>query len=183
MNQLSDAARKIDHRSADAAKETAKSATVAAKDVAGVVEDVAREVTNATKDAAKRATNTAKDTYKSATLKAGDALESSRAYVRRNPVPVILGVIAFGAAIGSMLAMARRKSTFSERYADEPLVALREAILGALAPVAQRVHMGYDSARDGAEKAMDRVHRFGPGRTGNSFSDQIGRLGNNLKFW
>ena len=55
-----------------------------------------------------------------------------------------------------------------------------EAFLGALAPVAQRVHDGYDSARDGAGKMLDRVHG---GHAGSSISDQIGRIGNNLKFW
>lgn len=77
----------------------------------------------------------------------------------------------------------QRKSTFGERYVDEPLIAAREAIMGALAPVAQSVHRGYDSARHGAEKALDRAHRFHPGRKSNSFSDRIGRVGNNLKFW
>jgi hypothetical protein len=86
-------------------------------------------------------------------------------------------------AIGYMVMMIRRKSTFGERYADEPLVAVREAILGALAPVTQRVHKGYDSARDGAGKAMDRAYGFDSGRTVNSLSHQIGRIGNNLKFW
>jgi hypothetical protein len=121
--------------------------------------------------------------YHSATLKAEDTLVTSREYVRRNPVPVVLGAIAFGVAIGYTLMMARRKPTFGERYADEPLVAVREAILGALAPVTQRVHKGYDSARDGAGKVMERVHHFGPGHTVESFSDRIGRIGNNLKFW
>lgn len=183
LNQLPEAAREIARRAADAAREAAQRTTVAAQDATGVVEGLAKEVTNATKDAANRTTDTAKDMYKSAALKARDTLATSKEYVRRNPVPVVLGAIAFGAAIGYMLMMARRKPTFSERYADEPLIAVREAILGALAPVAQRVHEGYDSARDGAGKVMDRVHGFDPRRTCNSFSDQIGRIGNNLKFW
>lgn len=183
MNQLSEAAREIAYRAGDAAREIAQRATFAAKDVTGAVDDVVGDVTNATKDAAKRATDTAKDMYQSAALKAGETLATSKEYVRRNPVPVVLGAIAFGAAVGYMLMMARRKPSFSERYADEPLVAVRDAVLGALAPVAQRVHKGYDSARDGAGKVMERVHGFGPGRNVESFSDQIGRIGNNLKFW
>lgn len=145
--------------------------------------EIARRAADAAKESANRATDTAKEMYQSATLKARDTLATSKEYVRRNPVPVVLGAIAFGAAIGCMLMMARRKPTFGERYADEPLVAVREAILGALAPVTQRVHEGYDSARDGAGKAMDRVHCFGTGLTGNSFSHRMGRIGNNLKFW
>ena len=183
MSQLPEAAREIARRAADTAKETAQRATAIAMDVTGVVEDMAGDVTDATKDAARHATAAAKDMCQSAALKAGEALETSKEYVRRNPVPVVLGAIAFGAALGYLLMMARRKPTFSERYADEPLIAVREAVLGALAPAAERVHRGYDSARNGVGKVVDRVHSFGPGRAGDSFSDHIGRIGNNLKFW
>lgn len=182
-NQLSEAAREAARRAADAAKEASQKASVVARDVTGVVQDVAKEVAYATKDAAHRATDTARGIYQSATQKAGGTLATSKEYVRQNPVPVILGAIAFGAALGYLLMMARRKPTFSERYADEPLAAVREAIMSALVPVAQRVHEGYDAARDGAGKVVDRVHRFGSGRTSDSLSDQIGRIGNNLKFW
>jgi hypothetical protein len=82
-----------------------------------------------------------------------------------------------------MLMMARRQPTFRERYVDEPLDAAHKAILAALAPVAHRLHEGYDSARDGAGRAMDRVHRFNPGRTVDSLSEQVARAGSNLKFW
>jgi ElaB/YqjD/DUF883 family membrane-anchored ribosome-binding protein len=183
VNQLPVAAREVARSAADAARETAQKASATAKDVADVVEDAAGNVTDATKDTARCATDTAKDIYQSAALKAGETLATSKEYVCRNPVPVVLGAVAFGAALGYILIMARRRPTFSERYADEPLTAVREAILGAFAPVAQRVHKGYDSARDGAEKVMDRVQSFGPGRASDSFSDQIGRFGNNLKFW
>lgn len=163
--------------------EASNKAATAAKDVAGAVEDIAEDAAAATKNAAESVAGTAKDVYQSAAVKAGETLSTSKEYVRRNPVPVVLGAVAFGMAIGYMLMMARRKPTFGERYADEPLVAVREAIRGALAPVTQRLHQGYDSAREGAEKALDRMHRVGSGRRASSLSDQIGRVGNNLKFW
>ena len=183
MNHLPEAAREVASRTADAARETAQRAAATARDITRDVENVAGEATHATKDAAKHATDTVKDMYHSAAEKAGDRLTTCKDYVHRNPVPVVLGAVAFGVALGYMLMMARRRPTFGERYADEPLAAVREAILGALAPVAHSVHKGYDSARDGAEKAMDRVHSFSPGRTADSLSHQIGRIGNNLKFW
>jgi len=212
MNQLPEAAREIAGQATDVAEETAKRATVAAKDVTGAVRDAAKDVTDAakdayktlsskveegagrtkeyaqhavdaTKDAAHHATGSAKDMYQSAALKAEDTLSTSKEYVRQNPVLVVVGALAFGAAIGCMLMMARRHPTFRERYVDEPLDSAREAILAALAPVAQRLHEGYDSARDGAGKAMDRAHRFNPERTVDSLSRQIGRVGSNLKFW
>ncbi len=182
-SELSEAAGKIGRRAADAARETARTATDAARNLAGTVEDVAGDVADATRDAANRATETAKEMYQSAALRAGDALATSENYVRRNPVPVVLGAIAFGAALGYLLLAPRRKPTFSERYSDEPLAAVREAILEALAPVTQRVHKGYDSARDGAGRVMDRVHHAGSGHAVESISDQIGRIGSHLKFW
>jgi ElaB/YqjD/DUF883 family membrane-anchored ribosome-binding protein len=160
MNQLPEAAREIPRRTADAARDLTRD-----------VENVVGEITNATKDAARCATDTVKEMYHSAAEKAGDTLATSKEYVRRNPVPVVLGAVAFGVTLGYLLMMARRRPTFGERYADEPLVAVREALLGALAPVAHSVHKRYDSARDGAGRAAD------------SLSHQIGRIGNNLKFW
>lgn len=204
-SQRPEAATEIARHAAEVARETFQRATAVAKDATGDVEDIAhdtyrtlsskveegvertkeyaQQAVDVPRDTANHATDVAKDIYQSAALKAGDTLATSKEYVRRNPVPVVLGAIAFGAAIGYMLIMVRRKPTFGERYVDEPLLAVREAILGALAPVAHSVHKGYDSARDGTEKAMNQVHRFGAGRSGYSISDQIGRIGNNLKFW
>jgi len=149
-NQLSETAREIARRAAETAKENANRTAAAARKAASAIGDTA-----------------------------GDTLTTSQEYVRRNPVPVVLGAIAFGAAIGYLLMTARRKPTIGERCAGEPMVAVREAILAAFAPVAQRVHGGYDSVRDGAGKVMDSA----PGRNGRSLAHQIGRIGNNLKFW
>jgi ElaB/YqjD/DUF883 family membrane-anchored ribosome-binding protein len=156
----------------EAAGEVAQTAADTVKDLAGTVED-------ATKDAGERA----KDLYHTAALKAGETLATSKEYVRRNPVPVVLGAVAFGLALGYLLVKARRTPLFGDRHADEPLVAVREAVLGALAPVKQRVHKGYDTAREGAGKIMGGLHDFSSGRAGVSLPDQIGRIGNNLKFW
>jgi ElaB/YqjD/DUF883 family membrane-anchored ribosome-binding protein len=148
-----------------------------AGDLAGEAVDKAGAATDELTDAAKRAADTARVFCHSAAGKAEATLALSKEYVRRNPVPVFLGAIAVGAAMGYMVMMARRKQTFGERYADDPMTAVRDSVLGAFAPVARRVHRGYDSALEGAGKA---IHRFGPG---NSFSHRIGRIGNHLKFW
>ncbi len=194
MNQLPEAARQIARQATDIAEETAHRATGAAKDayrtLSSNVEDgvertkeYAQHAVDVTKDAGHRVTDTAKDLYQSAALNAEDSLATAKEYVRQNPVLVVAGALAFGAAIGCMLMMARRQPTFRERYVDVPLDSVREAILAALAPVTQRLHEGYDSARDGAGKAMDRVNHFHPGRTVDSLAGQIGRVGSNLKFW
>lgn len=143
-------------------------------------EDTAQKAIHVTNDAAHRATETAKEIFQSAALRAEDTLATSKDYLRRNPVPVVLGAIAIGAAIGYILMSARRKPTFGERFADVPLTSVRDALIAALTPVAQNVHEGYDTARDRVEKAM---HRYAPGSSGGHFSDRLCRVGNNLKFW
>lgn len=132
---------------------------------------------------AQRATDKASEMYESAAQRAEDTLTTSKDFVRRNPVPVVLGALAIGAAIGYLIVRGRHKPTFGERFADEPLASVREVILSALAPVSQRVHDGYDSARDGVGNVLDRVSHFHPRRVTDSLSDRIGRVGSNLKFW
>lgn len=167
--QAPEIASNISWRAGDTASEAADRAGAAT-----------HELTDATKDAARRVADTAKEFYHLSAVKAEETLAVSKEYVRRNPVPVLLGAVAVGAAIGYLVMTSRRKPTFGERYAEEPMVAVRDAILGALAPVTQRVHSGYDSAMDGAGKAM---HRLGSGRAAHSFSGRMGRIGENLKFW
>lgn len=145
--------------------------------------ELAQSAADNVKDITKTVESATKDLYQSTTCKAGETLATSKEYVRRNPVPAVLGAVAFGVAIGYLLMKARRRPLLGDRHSDEPLLAAREAILGALAPVSQRVQRGYDSAREGAGKVMDGLHHMGSGRSEASLSDQIGRIGNNLKFW
>lgn len=126
----------------------------------------------------------AEDACQMMSAKVEDTVNRTKAYVRQNPVPIVLGALAFGAALGYLIVMTRREEpTLRERFVDEPLHTARNAIYAALAPVAQRLHKEYNSARDGAGKAMDKLHRSQPSRTVDSWSDQIGRVGSNLKFW
>lgn len=116
--------------------------------------------------------------------KIDDTVSRTKDYVRQNPVPVILGALAFGAALGYTIVMARREEpTFRERFADEPLQTAREAIYAVLAPVAHRLHDGYGSARQGAEKALDKLQGRQPVNTVESWFNQLGRVSSNLKFW
>ncbi len=158
-------------------KEAAQHATDAAK-------QAVHQATDAVKDGAQHATDAAKDMCHTMSIKLEDTMVRTKEYVRQNPVPVVLGALAFGAALGYMVVMARREEpTFRERYVDEPLHSARDAIYAAFAPVARRIHDEYDSARDGAGKAMDRLHRYHPSRTVDSWSDQLRRVSSNLKFW
>jgi len=190
VSQISEAAREAARKSADIAHDATDAAREAGHKLSSRVDEgvertkeYAHDAIDATREAAHRASDKAADIYQSATLKAEDTLATSREYVRQNPLSVVLGAVALGAAIGYLVVSARRKPTFGERFADEPLGSIREAILASLAPVARSVHDGYDSARDGMGKAMDRAHRFSPGDAVDSISDRIGRVGSNLKFW
>lgn len=145
--------------------------------------DLAQSAVDNAKEMAKTVENVTKDLCQSTTAKAEETLAISKEYVRRNPVPVVLGAVAFGVALGYLLVKTQRRPMFGARYPDEPLLAVRDAVLGALAPVSQRFHKGYDSARESAGKVVDGLHHIGQGRADGSISDQIGRIGNNLKFW
>ncbi|MEY4483729.1 MAG: hypothetical protein RL693_1181 [Verrucomicrobiota bacterium] len=116
--------------------------------------------------------------------KVDDTVSRTKAYVDQNPLPVMLGALAVGAALGYVLVMARREEpTMRERFRDEPLNTAREAIYAVLAPVASRLHEGYDSTRENAGKIMSKLHRTPPARTVDSWFDQLGRVSSNLKFW
>ncbi len=145
--------------------------------------EIARQAPDDVRDVANRATRTAKEMYQSAAWQTEDALATTKDYVRRHPVPMVLGVLTFGVVLGYALATARQKPTFGERYAAEPLAALREAVLSALAPVSQGAHKGYGSALDGAGKAIDRINRLSSKKASGSLPRQMGRIGNTLKFW
>lgn len=117
--------------------------------------------------------------------KVDDSVSRTKAYVRENPVPVILGAFAIGATLGYMMALTRRgeEPTFRERLTGEPLQTARETIYAVLAPVASRIHERYDSTRERAAKAMSKLQHTPSARTVDSWFDQLGRVGSNLKFW
>ncbi|MES2920924.1 MAG: hypothetical protein V4819_05235 [Verrucomicrobiota bacterium] len=41
--------------------------------------------------------------------------------IRQNPVPVVVGAVAFGIAIGYLIVAGRHTPTFQERYVNAPL--------------------------------------------------------------
>jgi hypothetical protein len=94
-----DPAEEIGCQAAEIAGETFSKAARATKALTSTVGGVAKEVTDTTRNAI----HTAQHMYNSAALHAGDSLATTKEYVRRNPVPVVLGALAFGAAIGYLI--------------------------------------------------------------------------------
>lgn len=147
----------------------------------------AQDAVDSTQDAVKSATDKSKEMVHSIVIKTEDQLANSKACMRRNPLTFLLGSVCLGAALGYLIVSARRTPTFRERFMDEPMEtvsdALRSSIRSAIGPAVHHVQDGYHSARDGVERAMDQVHRFHPLRRADSLSDRIGRAACNLKFW
>lgn len=117
-----------------------------------------------------------KEAMEAITTQVKDKLSHTKDYVRENPLPVILGALIFGVAVGCTIAFTKREEpTLRERLVDQPLSDFREAIYAALSPVADRLRDDYATARDGVERTFS-------GR-GHKWSDQLNRVGRNLKFW
>lgn len=206
-----DAAKDAASRASQTAKDAYNTASSTAKDAAGNAAQAAKEAFNSASDTAKdvyesarsKAEDTyqnvrakAEDTYQTVKVKADETYRTVRAkadetavatgeYVRAHPVPSVLGAVAFGVGLGFLLALSSRprQPSFREHFVEEPLDAAREALYAVLAPVAHRIRHGYDSAREGAEHAMDKVHHFNGQRAADSLADQLRRVGGNLKFW
>ncbi|MDZ4288994.1 MAG: hypothetical protein U0984_13590 [Prosthecobacter sp.] len=136
----------------------------------------AREVAHHTREAVQ-------ETYQHVRANAEQGLARSEAYVRENPVPSILGALAIGTLLGFAIGISRREEpSFRARLADDPLHVIRDAVLAALTPAAERLHDQYDSARESAAKAIDKAHRRAS-RSTESWLNHLGRASSNLKFW
>ena len=138
---------------------------------------VVRKAAHCAADSARTACQTVKE-------KADDSMTCSREFVRQHPMTVVLGALAVGAVVGYVIATRQQhQPTLRERFAGDPLNAARDAVFGVLAPVSRKLHHQYDSARDGAGRALEKLHRIHPSRCAESWADQLGRVGSNLKFW
>lgn len=158
--------------STDAATEALHGAVDSAK-------AAAHNAASSVNDAAHQAVDSAKHCCQSMTVRAEHSMVRAQECMRRNPMKVVLGSVAFGIAAGCLLSLIRREQpTLRQRFADDPIQATRDRLYAALAPVAHHLHDGFVSARDGASKAMNGLHR-----ANDSWAHQIGRAGSHLKFW
>lgn len=166
-----------------AADDISESANVELKEGAQAANDSAGKANEATKKVAKQATEKTKELQRSASSKAEQALEASEKQVRRNPLPVLIGAIAFGASIGLLLCRNRYKRSLVNRYVDEPLDSVGQSLVAALRPLGKKACRGLSFARNRADRAMDRIDQFGKKGKCDALSHRMGRIGSNLKFW
>ncbi len=183
FNQSPEPGNEIARRTNDLAEQAAKNSVVAVKHISEAVEEVAEDVTDTTTEVTQGVTKAAKEIYQSASLKIEETLTASKEYVRSNPVPTVLCAIALGTAFGYLLMQGTKKPTFGEQYVEEPLTTMREAILAALTPAAQRIQQGYGTAMNGAENAMDQIREYRHDHGNDSLVKQMGRFTSNLRFW
>ncbi len=85
----------------------------------------------------------------------GRAVREGTAYVRENPVPVVVGALAFGVVLG--LLFSGRESSARERYVDEPLENTHGLLLGLLVAIGAFFRNQLKSASSAAEDFTDRV--------------------------
>lgn len=137
--------------------------------------DVANQVAHRAKEAAEHTFNTVR-------TKADEAVTTSKGYVRENPVPVVLGMLAIGFAAGFVMAR-REEPTFRDRFLRDPARTTHDTLYAMLAPIAERLGDQYSAARSTAEHALDKIQQHYPGHHDHSWLDQFRRMSNNLKFW
>ena len=68
------------------------------------------------------------DASRAICTEAKHALACATEQIRKNPVPIVVGAVAFGVAIGYLIVSGRQTDTFHERYVDEPLAQATDAI-------------------------------------------------------
>jgi len=144
-------------------------------------EETLRNATEAVRNGAQQAQDAVKEACQSLSDKAEETLQRTKECVRQNPMPVLLGALVCGAAIGCLVALTRRpEPTLRERFLEDPVHTARDILQATFQPVGRRIHEGYDSARDGAGRAFESFQEHFPTHRAESLGRQILR---NLKFW
>jgi len=145
------------------------------------IDTTLNNVTEAVQDGAQQAASAVKEACQSLSVKAEETLVRTKDYVQQNPVPILLGSLIFGAAVGCLLALTRRpEPTLRERFLTDPVSTARDILQAAFEPVGRRIHDGYDSARDSAGRTLNSLQDHLPGHRSESLGQKFLR---NLKFW
>ena len=109
------------------------------------------------------------------------ACDRAKEIVTKNPVPTVLGVLVFGAAVGYLL-YSRRDASFYDRLVSEADHA-RRRLRSAPSRLSSLLNDGIGSASRHAHRASDYIHDLPADDMIDSVSNSINRLRNRLKFW
>lgn len=106
--------------------------------------------------ATRKVSTAAGDRWKQTSLKASRARERTEFFLRENPVPTIIGALAFGLAIGFAI---RYAYTGERKEAETPIGRINWSVLSLpfLWPLLKSMREKYE---DSAEAVRDRVHRL-----------------------
>ncbi len=187
LSQLPEKAGELAQQASTATRE----AIATARDRAGTAIATAREKTNdamhVARDRATEAYGVARDQTQKALHTAKDktnqALTQSGNYVKENPIPTLLGALAVGIVVGVLISRKEEERTFRQRFAEDPVNAARGAVFAALAPIAEKLHDQYDTARSGAQHAVNRINTRQNRRAVDDIFSQARRTASHLKFW
>lgn len=119
-----------------------------------------------------------------ATEKCHNACDQAKAMIRRNPLPTVLGALAFGAAVGYVI-YSRRDCSVADRLVKESR-SFRRQLSGAPDKLSGLFHDGLDLAHEGAGRANRFVHDLPTDQVLDTVSRSLNRAVNRinrLKFW
>lgn len=112
------------------------------------------------------------------------ACDQAKEMIRRNPLPTVLGALAFGAAIGYAI-YSRRDCSVADRLVKESRSFGRH-LSGAQGKLSGLFHDGLDLAHEGAGRANRFVHDLPTDQVLDTVSSTLNRALNRinrLKFW
>lgn len=144
-----------------------------------LTDEILPKLTDATRDAAHQVSDTVKEACHTMSNRVEDTVLRTKGYVQQNPLPVVVGSLVLGAAIGCLVAVSRRQS-LKERFTHDPVNTAREILYAALEPMGRRLDHGVDAVSEGAERAVRNVRDHLPFHSRDSWGRQMVR---HLRFW
>lgn len=97
------------------------------------------------------------EAWDAAKARTAGTLHQGEAFVRANPIPIVLGVLVVGVVLG--VFMTRREPTFQERHIHEPLDNLRGILSDLHARAASEAGRGGDAATQAIHSLTGRIKR------------------------
>lgn len=110
------------------------------------------------------------------------ACDRASEMVRKNPLPTVLGALAFGAAVGYLVFSSRGTPSIGDRLVRESRSA-RSRLAEAPGFLSSLFHDGAEAASRQASRASSFVHDLPAEEVLHSISSKLDRISKRLKFW